>query len=49
MDRIQKMANEAVFILQMDSESAIRYICRNADCDYKTAHAALADLFKWGH
>lgn len=49
MDRIQQMANEAVFILQMDSENAIRYICRNADCDYKTAQSALADLFKWGH
>lgn len=49
MDRIQQMANEAVFILQMDSENAIRYICRNADCDYKTAQSALVNLLKWGH
>ena len=49
MDRIQQMANEAVFILQMNTEDAIRYICRNADCDFKTAQSVLSDLLKWGH
>ena len=49
MDRIQQMANEAIFILQMNTDDAIRYICRNANCNFKTAQSALSDLLKWGH
>ena len=49
MDRIQQMANEAIFILQMNTEDAINYVCRNASCDFKTAQKALNDLLNWGH
>jgi hypothetical protein len=49
MNRIQQMANEAVFILQMDSDNAINYIRRNAECDGQAARNALRELLKWGH
>ncbi|CAB4133475.1 hypothetical protein UFOVP257_211 [uncultured Caudovirales phage] len=49
MDRIQQMANEAVFIFQMDSEAAINYIRCNAECDGQAARSALRELLKWGH
>ena len=33
----QKFADEAIFILQLNSKDAVKYIQRNAGCDEKTA------------
>ncbi len=33
----QKFADEAIFVLQLNSKDAIKYIQRNAGCDEKTA------------
>lgn len=43
----EKFANEAVFVLQLDSYPAIRYIERNADVDLKTAEAAFKSVVKF--
>ncbi len=37
MTRAQQFADEAVFILQLNSREAIRYIQRNAGCDLPRA------------
>lgn len=33
MTKVQRFADEAVFILQLNSRDAIKYIQRNAGCD----------------
>ena len=40
MTKAQRFANEAVFILQLNTKEAVRYIQRNAGCDEITATAA---------
>jgi len=42
MQQVERMANEAVFILQMKSRDAIRYIQRNAG----VSEQAASDAFK---
>jgi len=37
MAEAQRFADEAIFILQLNSKDAIRYIQRNAGCDEITA------------
>ena len=37
MTQAQRYADEAVFILQLNSWDAVKYIKRNADCDEVTA------------
>jgi hypothetical protein len=37
MTQAQKFADEAIFILQLNSKDAVKYIQRNAGCDEKTA------------
>jgi hypothetical protein len=39
--RVERFANEAIFILQFNSREAIRYVMRNAQVDEATAHSAI--------
>jgi hypothetical protein len=43
MTQAQRFADEAVFILQLNSWEAVKYIKRNANCDEVTA----VEAFKW--
>ena len=43
----EKFANEAVFVLQLDSYPAIRYIERNAEVDVKTAESVFKSVVKF--
>jgi hypothetical protein len=40
MTKAQRFANEAIFILQLNTRDAVRYIQRNAGCDEGTAVSA---------
>ena len=40
MTKAQKFADEAIFILQLNSKDAVKYIQRNAGCDEVAAMAA---------
>jgi hypothetical protein len=40
MTRAQRFADEAIFILQLNSRDAVRYIQRNAGCNDVDAMAA---------
>lgn len=40
MTQAQRFADEAIFILQLNSRDALRYIQRNAGCNETTAAAA---------
>ena len=40
MTQAQRFADEAVFILQLNTRDAVRYIKRNANCDETTATEA---------
>ena len=40
MTRAQQFADEAIYILQLNSRDAIKYIQRNAGCDETTAVTA---------
>jgi hypothetical protein len=40
MTQAQRFADEAVFILQLNTREAVRYIQRNAGCNETTAAAA---------
>lgn len=40
MTKAQRFADEAIYILQLNSRDAVRYIQRNAGCDETTATAA---------
>lgn len=44
---IERFANEAVFILQLNTQEAIKYIQRNADVRYSAANAALDSVVKF--
>ena len=37
MTQAQRFADEAIYILQLNSRDAVRYIQRNAGCDEATA------------
>lgn len=37
MTRAQRFADEAIFILQLNTRDAVKYIQRNAGCDEGTA------------
>jgi hypothetical protein len=37
MTKAQRFADEAVYILQLNSKDAVKYIQRNAGCDETTA------------
>lgn len=37
MTQAERMANEAIYVLQMNTRDAVRYIQRNARCDEVTA------------
>lgn len=37
MTKAQRFADEAIFILQLNSRDAVKYIQRNAKCDEPTA------------
>jgi len=37
MTKAQRFADEAVFILQLNTRDAVRYIARNAGCNENTA------------
>ena len=39
MTKAQQFADEAVYILQLNTRDAVRYIQRNAGCDESTAMA----------
>lgn len=40
MSKALKFADEAIFVLQLDSKEAVKYIQRNAKCDEVTAITA---------
>lgn len=40
-NRVEAMANEAVFVLQFSTRDAVRYVMRNAKADEKTAQSAI--------
>jgi hypothetical protein len=37
MTKAQRFADEAIFVLQLNSRDAVKYIQRNAGCDETTA------------
>lgn len=39
MTKAERFANEAIYILQLNSRDAVRYIQRNAGCNEPTASA----------
>jgi len=43
-NRIEAMANEAVFQLQFNTRDAVRYVQRNAQVDYDTAKTAVKQV-----
>lgn len=43
MTQVQRFADEAIYILQLNSRDAIRYIQRNAGVDELAATAAFKD------
>lgn len=40
MTQVQRFADEAIYILQLNSREAVKYIQRNAGCDETAATAA---------
>lgn len=40
MTKAQRFADEAIYILQLNSKDAVKYIQRNAGCNETTAAAA---------
>lgn len=46
MTQAQRFADEAIFILQLNSKEAIRYIQRNAGCDLNTAELIFKEAVK---
>jgi hypothetical protein len=47
MQQVQRFANEAVYVLQMNSRDAVRYIQRNADVTEKSAQEALKNVLSF--
>lgn len=37
MTQVERFANEAIYILQLNSRDAVKYIQRNSGCDSATA------------
>lgn len=47
MSKIERFANEAVFILQLNTREALRYTQRNAACSESAADAAIKQALTW--
>jgi hypothetical protein len=47
MSQAERMANEAVYTLQLNSRDALRYIQRNAEVNEKTAAETLKSVVEW--
>ena len=47
MTQVERFANEAVFILQLNSREAVRYTQRNAAVTESVAQAALRQAMTW--
>jgi hypothetical protein len=47
MQQVQRFADEAVYVLQMNSRDAVRYIQRNAAVPEKSAQEALKSVVDW--
>lgn len=43
-ERVEAMANEAVFVLQFSTRDAVRYVQRNAGADESTAQKAIRQV-----
>lgn len=43
-ERVEAMANEAVFVLQFSTRDAVRYVQRNARTDEPTAQKAIKSV-----
>jgi hypothetical protein len=46
MQQVQRFADEAVYVLQLNSRDAVKYIQRNANCDKETAETAFKTVVK---
>jgi len=47
MTQAERFANEAVFILQLNTRDAMRYTRRNAACSESAAEAAIKQVLTW--
>jgi hypothetical protein len=47
MQQVQRFADEAVYVLQLNSRDAVRYIQRNANCDKEAAESAFKTVVKF--
>lgn len=47
MTQLERFANEAVFILQLNTREALRYTQRNASCSQSAADAAIKQVLTW--
>jgi hypothetical protein len=47
MTQVERFANEAVFILQLNSREAQRYTQRNSACSENTAQNAVKQVMTW--
>lgn len=47
MSKVERFANEAVFILQLNSREAARYTRRNAGCTDMVAETAVKQVLTW--
>jgi hypothetical protein len=47
MSQVERFANEAVFILQLNTREALRYTQRNASCSEITAQNAVKQVMTW--
>jgi hypothetical protein len=47
MSQVERMANEAIYTLQLNSRDAVKYIQRNANCDKEAAESAFKTVVKF--
>jgi hypothetical protein len=47
MSQVERFANEAVFMLQLNTRDALRYTKRNAACSESAAEAAVKQVMTW--
>jgi hypothetical protein len=47
MQQVQRFADEAVYVLQLNSREAVKYIQRNANCDKEAAESAFKTVVKF--
>ena len=47
MTQAERFANEAVFILQLNTRDAMRYTRRNAACSESAAEVAIKQVLTW--